>query len=138
MSVDQWVLQLLLGGILGTIGQGIRIITGLKKVNDQAALEKEAFSDLFEPQRMMISVLIGFLAGSVAIIAASSEGDTTAKVDRQTILTLLAAGYAGTDFIEGFIHKYIPAREARSIAAATKSGTTVVSASNNLDQPAMG
>jgi hypothetical protein len=39
MSVTDWINVLLLGGMLGALGQGVRAVIGLKKVNDQAALE---------------------------------------------------------------------------------------------------
>jgi hypothetical protein len=109
MSTEQWILQLLLGGILGMLGQGIRVITGLKKVHDQASAENKPFGQLFDVGTLMISLLIGFTAGALAIIATTPDGSALTKVDRQMIVTLLAAGYAGTDFIEAFVKKYLPA-----------------------------
>ena len=39
MSVTEWINLLLLGGMLGALGQGVRAVVGLKKLNDQAALD---------------------------------------------------------------------------------------------------
>ncbi|MBI5750584.1 MAG: hypothetical protein HZA59_00380 [Hydrogenophilales bacterium] len=109
MSTEQWILQLLLGGLLGMLGQGIRVVTGLKKVHDQAAAESKSFGQLFELSTLLISLMIGFTAGALAIIATTPDSGAVTKVDRQMIVTLLAAGYAGTDFIEAFVKKYLPA-----------------------------
>jgi hypothetical protein len=34
-SAADWINLILLGGLLGAVGQGIRVVVGLKKVNDQ-------------------------------------------------------------------------------------------------------
>jgi hypothetical protein len=108
MSVTDWINVLLLGGMLGALGQGVRAVIGLKKVNDQAALEGRKMKDMVEASTLIISLLIGFIAGALAIIGIV---DTSAPVapDKELVLTLLGAGYAGTDLIEGFIKKYLPA-----------------------------
>ena len=108
MNTEQWILLLLLGGILGMLGQGIRVITGLKKLHNNSSREHLAFGDIFQFRTLLLSLIIGFIAGALTIIVMMPEGGAAAKVERQTILTLLAAGYAGTDFIEAFIKKYLP------------------------------
>jgi putative chitinase len=110
MPVTDWIAQLALGGLLGMLGQGVRVIGGLKKVHDQAAQQSKEFGDLFELSTLVISLLIGFIAGALAILAlGSTQGlPDPANVDRKTIMALLAAGYAGTDFIEAFMKKYLP------------------------------
>jgi hypothetical protein len=108
MNVIDWIQLLLLGGMLGALGQGVRTVIGLKKVNDQAALEGRKMKDMVEASTLIISLFIGFIAGALAIIGIV---DTSVPVvpDKELVLTLLGAGYAGTDFIEGFIKKYLPA-----------------------------
>jgi hypothetical protein len=108
MNVTDWIQLLLLGGMLGALGQGVRAVVGLKKVNDQAALDGQKMKDVVEASTLIISLLIGFIAGALAIVGIV---DTSAPVapDKELVLTLLGAGYAGTDFIEGFIKKYLPA-----------------------------
>lgn len=110
MGVTDWIQVLLLGGMLGALGQGVRAVIGLKKVNDQAALEGRQMADLIEANTLIISLLIGFIAGALAIVGIV---DTSAPMapDKELIITLLGAGYAGTDFIEGFIKKYLPAAD---------------------------
>jgi hypothetical protein len=106
------ILQLLLGGLLGVAGQTLRIIVGLKKLNDDAKDQQKKFTDMIEPGRLLISLLIGFVAGLLAIVAVSTFDDSFLKGDadgrKKLILGIIAAGYSGTDFIEGFVAKYLP------------------------------
>lgn len=132
MNATEWIAQLALGGMLGMLGQGVRVIGGLKKVHDQASQQSKQFGDLFELSTLVISLLIGFIAGALAILALNTAQDAVASatLDRKTITALLAAGYAGTDFIEAFMKKYLPDQSAAgaSGANATSSaggGTTV-------------
>ena len=109
MTATDWITGLLLGGLLGMLGQGIRIIVGLKKLNDEASVQGTSFGSKFEGSRLGLSLLIGFIAGGLAVIGfAESPGITNPS--KELIVTLLGAGYAGTDFIEGFIQKYLPRR----------------------------
>lgn len=101
--------QLLLGGLLGLVGQGIRTIVGLKKINDEATSSERQFKDVFVPSTLLVSLLIGFCAGVAAMASISDfKTDFLATETKKTILGLLAAGYTGTDFIEGFIKKNTP------------------------------
>ena len=111
------------------IGQGIRVVAGLKKVNDQASAEGKSFGSLFETSKLFLSLLIGFIAGALAIIGVTgSAGDVNPT--KELIVTIIGAGYAGTDFIEGFIKKNLPASQAEK-PANTKT--------DEIDhQPAMG
>ena len=107
MTASDWITGLLLGGLLGILGQGIRIIVGLKKLNDEASAEGTGFSSKFQGSRLGLSLLIGFIAGALAVIG-FVESPGIATPSKELIVTLLGAGYAGTDFIEGFIKKYLP------------------------------
>lgn len=128
MGVTDWVLTLILGGILGMIGQGIRVIAGLKKVNDQASAEGKSFGSLFQSSTLALSLLIGFIAGTLAIIGVTGSTEVT-NPSKELIVTIIGAGYAGTDFIEGFIKKSLP---------AAQRGTQVVTKTDDLEQPAVG
>jgi soluble lytic murein transglycosylase-like protein len=95
---------LMIGGVMGLVGQGARAAIGLKKMNDIASDQELGWSDVFVASRLIISLIIGFLAGvitaitiGVDVIAAAVTGDTLAKI--------AAAGYAGTDAIEAFTAK---------------------------------
>lgn len=115
MSAQNYVMLILLGGLLGIVGQGVRVIVGLKKVNDQAAEESKAFQDVFNLRVLLVSMLIGFVTGAVAIISLDAAEQSSERQLEATlhgyIAPVLAAGYAGTDFIEGFVKKYLPAKQ---------------------------
>lgn len=89
----------LLGGILGMSGQGIRVIIGLKKLNDSGEVK--------DYRRLVFSLFISFAIGGIAgVLAAINSID--AVLDKATATAFVAAGYAGTDFIEGFMNRNIP------------------------------
>ena len=111
MGLNDWVLALILGGILGMTGQGIRVVIGLKKLHKKAFDEKKQFKEVFQSTELILSLLIGFMAGSLAIIGISG-GDGVVNPNKELFITILGAGYAGTDFIEGFISKYLPKNKA--------------------------
>ena len=85
MTSTDWITGLLLGGLLGMLGQGIRIIVGLKKLNDAASAQGVAFGSMFQGSRLGLSMLIGFIAGGLAVIGfAETPGisDPLKRVDR--------------------------------------------------------
>lgn len=102
MEVDAAILYVVLGVILGAVGQGARAIIGIKKAADAAGREKK-FEEWFELKRLLFSLIIGAIAGCLAAIVLLGG-----PVNREFLLGLVAAGYAGTDFIEGLISKYTP------------------------------
>jgi hypothetical protein len=113
MEAQNLLLQLILGGLLGITGQGLRIIVGLKKLYDKSSEERKPFSDLFSTNFLLLSIFIGFIAGTLAIVGASEFGVKT-TITKEMTMTLIASGYAGTDFIEGFISKFLPKTEGAS------------------------
>lgn len=104
MKAEQLIIVLLLGGLLGMCGQGIRVIAGLKKSHDKAALAGENFKDNFELKTLVVSLIIGFMAG---ILGALALWDKLASdnLQAETAMALLGAGYGGTDFIEAFMSR---------------------------------
>ncbi len=94
-----------LGCGLGAVGQGARVIVGLKKTHDVAAAKEETFAQNFKGAELLVSLFIGGIAGTFATIPFLAE---SMNITQQSILMLLAAGYAGADFIEGFISKSLP------------------------------
>lgn len=110
MNTQEVILQLLLGGLLGTVGQGLRIIVGMKKLNDEANSLRTKLGILVDTSRILISLLIGFCAGVLAVLATSdlSSGFFSGENLKERLLAIIAAGYAGTDFIEGMMKKYLP------------------------------
>jgi hypothetical protein len=102
MEPQSWILWLCLGAILGLSGQAIRVISGLKKLIDRSGQRGgPSFRDLFDLPRFAVSMFIGAVAGVLGVIVL----EPTAEADRKTLIFLLAAGYAGTDFIEAFVRK---------------------------------
>lgn len=89
-----------LGFLLGAIGQGARAIVGLKKTSDEARAKGESFGERFRASELVVSLIIGGVAGSLASLPLI---DAAEGLTKQTVLALIAAGYAGADFIEGFM-----------------------------------
>ncbi|GAB2526682.1 hypothetical protein [Spirosoma aerophilum] len=113
MSTERILLNLILCGLLGLIGQGIRVVIGLKKLKEEATAEaventatsaKSIYNSQFDGRQLWVSLLIGFIAGCLA----SFGHDDTADFSREARLAIVAAGYAGTDFIEGLFKKILP------------------------------
>lgn len=90
---------MLLGALLGISGQCLRVIVGLKKNNDINGKDAK-IKDWFDSKHFLMSILIGAVAGIVGAISLLGE-----EIDKQLLITLMTIGYAGTDFIEGFIKK---------------------------------
>lgn len=110
MTASDWLTLLALGGLVGLLGQGVRAIGGLKKVHDQSSQQGLDFADMFDGNQLLVSLLIGFIAGALAMVGlvASKDVGHGVAIEGKTILALLAAGYAGADFIEAFMKKYLP------------------------------
>ena len=100
-----WVALILIGGLAGGIGQVARMIVGLKKMNEDAAAKNIPPSDLIEPSRMFMSLIIGFTAGALAAVTLADE---SGNVTAQQFFGFAGAGYSGTDFIEGLMSRLIP------------------------------
>ncbi|GAB4027865.1 hypothetical protein [Spirosoma koreense] len=104
MDTNELLQDILLGGILGLLGQGIRVLAGLKKLSES---KKVAGEDSFDTRRLIVSLLLGFIAGGIGVLTLLSD-DGSLKLTRDALLTLIGIGYAGVDFLESFLTKYIP------------------------------
>jgi hypothetical protein len=88
---------------MGLIGQGVRAVVGLKKMNESAQQQAASAADLFMASRLILSLFIGFITGVVATLALGvSKLFQLDDSGIQTLLGIAASGYAGTDLIEGF------------------------------------
>lgn len=109
MTPEQVIEKILLGGLLGLLGQGIRMAVGLKKLSDTNAL-KEKKEDL-NTTRLLVSLFIGFVAGALYVLVNGFTDQPDVEngeyIGNQFIFTVIAAGYAGSDFIEGLFNTYI-------------------------------
>ena len=113
MKNEETLIKLLLYGLLGLIGQGIRVIVGLKKLREEAAAKatdnqnpKEIYNSEFDVKQLWVSLFIGFVAGCLASL--TQEDDKVSTKDIQ--LGIITAGYAGTDFIEGVLKNVLPSK----------------------------
>lgn len=109
MTIIDIMNNVLAGGMLGSLGQGIRIAVGLKKFNEGNAANAAQGKPVeeFSTSRLIISIFIGFVAGAIGMLikgpAISSKGDFTTEA----IITIIATGYSGADFIEGVFNTYV-------------------------------
>ena len=106
-------LELLVGfalsALLGTFGQGLRVVAGLKKQNDEAAETKQSLGQVFDRTRFWTSLFIGAMAGVACYFGLKyGASDTLDFTKGPTVLGIIAAGYAGADFIEAFAKKHLP------------------------------
>lgn len=102
------LIEISVGGLLGIVGQVIRTVSGLAKLyaGNLAATQANQPVSTFSTSRLVVSLLIGFSAGVVAVIV---KGWPPAAAERNTfILAIIAAGYSGADFLEGIFTKYLP------------------------------
>jgi hypothetical protein len=110
MTITEIINNVLAGGMLGSLGQGVRIAVGLKKFNqDNAASASQGKPvEEFSTSRLLISIFIGFVAGAVGmLVKGSSLADKDHQYSTEAIITIIAIGYSGADFIEGVFNTYI-------------------------------
>src|SRR5277367_3026890 len=107
-TVGSILLALLLCGLLGLLGQGVRAIVGLKNagsLNSTTPTQQAEFSLAY----LVLSLMIGFIAGILAGIALNLE--TIIAVDPSNwklLLGIAGSGYVGADFIENTMSVVIP------------------------------
>ena len=90
---------LVLCGLMGALGQGIRAAVGLKNSlgSGQAATQQTSFNAAY----FALSMMIGSIAGILAGLALGLSKLTSIDPDNlKLFLGIAAAGYAGADFIE--------------------------------------
>lgn len=139
---------LILCGMAGMVGQGIRAVVGLRKagyLQIEAGDSKQNFSASY----LMVTLMIGFIAGSLSGLTMGL--DTFAgKFHTESLMAVVAAGYAGVDFIEGSFNSRIKSAvspyigpDAKKADAAgttggaeTGNGAAIAPASPPTPQPA--
>jgi hypothetical protein len=99
---------LIIGALMGVLGQGARAVVGLKGMADDAKALDLSPNDLFQAARLVTSFMIGFLVGLAAALVYIKNYGVVEPSNLQTLLGFAASGYLGTDFLEGFISQYLP------------------------------
>jgi hypothetical protein len=82
-------------------GQVIRVLVGIKK--DKADAVAKGVPFVFNNHEMLFSLLIAVIVGGIAgVLAGVNSMGNLNSIDKSTVFAFIAAGYAGTDLIEGF------------------------------------
>jgi len=99
-----------IGAIGGAFGQGLRAIVGIKKASDEAAAQGATLrSEGLDVSRLMFSLFIGAIAGGVGIFTITGfNASALSNMTADMFFGVVGIGYAGTDFIEGFIRTQLP------------------------------
>ena len=120
-TVGTILLALLLCGLLGVLGQGVRAIVGLKNagsLNSTTPTEQAEFSLAY----LVLSLMIGFIAGILAGIALNLETIITVDPSNwKLLLGIAGSGYIGADFIENTMSVVIPGTKAARTAPRSSS-----------------
>ena len=83
-------------------GQVLRLGVGLEKAKD-AALSPGAQPFKVDNRQMLLSLLIALIVRGIAgVLVSGNSVNNLASIDKATVFAFIAAGYAGTDLIEGF------------------------------------
>lgn len=143
ISIINWLQMMAFGGIAGSLGQMVRVVAGLKKMAEEADAKGETMSENMDNGRLIRSLMIGAVAGILA--AASTVGFIVSgavtviePITREAFLGIVAAGYAGTDFIEAFMTKNLKAvvKTPAIQAAETEAGAQAAAAKVSADKAA--
>jgi len=85
------------------LGQLVRVVPGWHKLTQS---QREGEDVHFSGAVVFITLLIGGTAGALAAMTFADE-IVRASFGAAPILSLMAAGYAGADFIEAFAGRYL-------------------------------
>src|SRR5262249_43797351 len=92
----------------------------LRKVSEQASSAGASFGDVFSASQLVVSVLIGSVAGMLGAMALGIDANEQLPVDK--LVALMGTGYAGADFIEAFVTKLGVPPQAPAQRAAPVTG----------------
>jgi hypothetical protein len=67
------------------------------------------WEDWFEMKQLLLSFVIALVIGGIAGVL-GAIGLLGAEITKESIITLITIGYAGTDFIEGFMKTKTPTK----------------------------
>lgn len=107
MEIGDWLVHLGFAALMGMAGQFGRAVIGLKKLS--AKNERSGLAPMtgFAPGQLVATLFVGALAGILAMLLLVDPA-TGIKASKELVVGLMAAGYSGTDFIEGALGKLLP------------------------------
>ena len=137
MTITDIINNVLAGGLLGSLGQGIRLAVGLKKLNAENTKNQSdnVATEPISSGRMILSVFIGFIAGAIGMLVKGSSLAKDGDFSTESIVTIIAIGYSGSDFIEGVFNTYLTKF---SSSTTTATETTAVSVKKVITGPVEG
>ena len=121
-SAEEILTALVLCGLMGTMGQGIRAVLGLK--NSSATANQTGQAAEFNAAYFGLSLMIGFIAGMLAGMLLDLNNFMSINTgDPKLLLGVVASGYAGADFIENSMSLVLPNATAAGGKPATSAPT---------------
>lgn len=122
------LLTILTGGVLGVLGQGVRVLIGLKKLREASGGSEETYDKLLSVSRIVISIFIGFVTGGVAALSMGKEINSP-----DVAFSLIGIGYLGVDFIEGlFLQRVQPVLSVLQTSGGQTGGTAPTTSSESV------
>lgn len=95
-----------MGGILGLLGQSIRVLIGLRKTVQIAATKESTLSKEIDFRKLLVGLFIGLVMGCLSLLLIQQVPDE--PLIGNNIVAIIAIGYAGTDAVEGLFKVYPP------------------------------
>ena len=132
-SIPDVLSLLILSGLMGMVGQGVRTIVGLKKLADLSNSSAPSEADTFAASRIFIGLMIGFVAGVA--------GGLTSRVFEAKAMTgdllfyLASIGYIGVDVIEAFAQTLTAGRKPPSEPSDDKLSTGATPKGSSSQNP---
>lgn len=133
LSAGDWIQLLTLAGLAGGAGQCMRAIVEIKKAHDVTSTAGGSVGDTVDFKQMGVSLVVGAVAG---VLSAMALDLSVAQISAQQVLTFMAAGYAGADFIEGFMSRYMPQTGPAATVTAGGAAVTVTAVAGEAAAPA--
>jgi hypothetical protein len=124
ITIGNALLALILAGLLGMVGQGVRAVAGIKKMGDDAQAKGVSPSSVFSPGWFLVSLAIGFIAGIIAGLSLGLSKLLKTPDDFQLLLGIAAAGYSGTDFVEAFASRFSSGLMPKNVPSSADGGGT--------------
>lgn len=104
---------------------------GLKKLSDSNVGKKEGQVTEVNSSRLLVSLFIGFVAGALFLLVKGVDDIGKGEF----IFSIIAAGYSGTDFIEGLFNTYISKIGNNGTSITQPASTTSFASSERDDEP---